>query len=75
MQELNEYVAQKNKYDRKGAHLDLNNAEDRAEIASSIHADLSPENLYGDGEVGKSWAKAQYQRLSTVAKQLQTIGK
>jgi len=75
MQALNEYVAQKNRWNAifGGAPLDLNNAQDRKAIASSIDADLSPENLHCDGEISQAQAMAKYRKLSTVAKQLQKL--
>ena len=75
MQALNEYVAQKNKWNAifGGAPLDLNSAKDRAEIAASIDADLSPENLSCDGELSRTATVAKYRKLSTVAKQLQKL--
>ena len=75
MQALNEYVAQKNRWNAifGGTPLDLNSAKDRAEIAASIDADLSPENLHCDGEISQAQAMAKYRKLSTVAKQLQKL--
>jgi len=75
MQALNEYVAQKNRWNAifGGTPLDLNSAKDRVEIAASIDADLSPENLHCDGEISQAQAMAKYRKLSTVAKQLQKL--
>ena len=75
MQALNEYVAQKNRWNAifGGTPLDLNNAQDRKAIASSIDADLSPENLSCDGELSRTATVAKYRKLSTVAKQLQKL--
>ena len=75
MQALNEYVAQKNRWEAMfgDAPLDLSNAEDRKKIASSIDADLSPENLSCDGELSRTATVAKYRKLSTVAKQLQKL--
>jgi hypothetical protein len=72
MQALNEYVAQKNKWNAifGGTPLDLNSAKDRADIAASIDADLSPENLSCDGELAAGQVRARYTKLNTVAKQL-----
>ena len=75
MKELKAYVAQKNKWTAMfgGAPLELTSAQDRKAIAASIDADLSPENLHCDGEISRSQAMAKYRKLSTVARQLQTL--
>ena len=72
MQALNKYVAQKNKWNAifGGTPLDLNSAKDRVEIAASIDADLSPENLHCDGEISQAQAQRKYRTLSKVAEQL-----
>ena len=75
MQALNEYVAQKNAWGKLfgSKPLDLNNAQDRKAIASSIDADLSPENLSCDGELPPSQVQAKYKRLSQCAQQLKRL--
>ena len=75
MKELKAYVAQKNKWTAifGDAPLDLSNAEDRKKIASSIDADLSPENLSCDGELAASQVRARYRTLSQCAEQLQKL--
>ena len=75
MQALNEYVAQKNSWGKLfgSKPLDLNNAQDRKTIAQSIDSELSPENLSCDGELPASQVRARYNKLSTVAKQLQKL--
>jgi hypothetical protein len=72
MQALNEYVAQKNRWNSMfgGKPLSLSNAQDRKAIASSIDADLSPENLSCDGELPASQVRARYRNLSKCAEQL-----
>jgi len=72
MQALNNYVAQKNKWNAifGGAPLDLNNDMDRVQIAQSIDADLSPENLSCDGELSRTATMAKYRTLSKCAEQL-----
>jgi hypothetical protein len=72
MQALNNYVAQKNKWNAifGGAPLDLNNDMDRVQIAQSIDADLSPENLSCDGELAAGQVRARYRNLSKCAEQL-----
>ena len=75
MQALNEYVAQKNAWGKLfgSRPLDLNKAQDRKAIASSIDADLSPENLSCDGELPPSQVQAKYKRLSQCAQQLKRL--
>jgi hypothetical protein len=75
MQALNEYVAQKNRWNSlfNSAPLDLNSAQDRKQIAQYIDSDLSPENLSCDGELPASQVRARYKQLNTVAKQLQKL--
>ena len=75
MQALNEYVAQKNKWNAifGGTPLDLNNDMDRVQIAQSIDADLSPENLSCDGELAASQVRARYRTLTQCAEQLQKL--
>ena len=75
MQALNDYVAQKNAWGKLfgSKPLDLNNAQDRKAIASSIDADLSPENLSCDGELPPSQVQAKYKRLSQCAEQLKKL--
>ena len=72
MQALNEYVAQKNKWNAMfgAAPLELTSAQDRKKIAQSIDADLSPENLSCDGELAASQVRARYRNLSKCAEQL-----
>ena len=75
MQALINYVEDKNKWNAifGMAPMDINNALDRKAIASSIDADLSPENLSCDGELSRTATVAKYRKLSTVAKQLQKL--
>ena len=76
MQALNEYVAQKNYWNllfKNATQLDLNSAQDRKTIAQSIDTELSPENLTCDGELPASQVRARYNKLMTVAKQLQKL--
>ena len=72
MKELKAYVEQKNKWTAifGGAPLELTSAKDRVEIASSIDADLSPENLSCDGELAAGQVRARYRNLSKCAEQL-----
>ena len=75
MKELKAYVAQKNKWNAifGGAPLELTSAKDRVEIAASIDADLSPENLSCDGELAAGQVRARYRTLTQCAEQLQKL--
>ena len=75
MQALNDYVAQKNSWIAifGDAPMSLDRAEDRKKIASSIDADLSPENLHCDGEISPAQAMKKYKRLSQCAQQLKKL--
>ena len=75
MKALNDYVAQKNSWGKLfgSRPLDLTNAQDRQQIAQSIDADLSPENLCCDGELPRSQVQAKYRRLTQCAEQLKKL--
>lgn len=75
MKELKAYVEQKNAWraifkDRK---LDLAYSADRQQIANSIDADLSPENLTCDGELSPSQVQKRYTQLTRAAAQLKEL--
>lgn len=72
MKALREYVTQKNAW-RGNRPLNLNNPQDRQEIAQLIECELSPENLYCDGEISHSAAMVKYRKLITMAKQIQKL--
>jgi hypothetical protein len=75
MKALNEYVAQKNAWGALfgSEPLSLDNPKDRQKIADSIDADLSPENLTCDGELGRAQVNSRYRELTTVAEQLKKL--
>ena len=75
MQTLNNYLAQKNKWNAifGGAPLDLNSAKDRVKIAEMIDCDLSPENLACDGEASAHHVRTQGRMLRECARQLLDI--
>lgn len=75
MKALNEYVAQKNAWGKLfgSKPLSLSSAQDRQKLADSIDSELSPENLTCDGELSRAQVQQKYKRLTTVAKQLQTL--
>ncbi len=72
MKELNQYVAQKNKWNAifKGDQYFLNSAVDRQAIAECLDSDLSPENLTCDGELPRSQVIAHKRMLDKAAEQL-----
>jgi hypothetical protein len=75
MKELKAYVEQKNKWNAifKGRQFELQTAQGRQEVANSIDADLSPENLTCDGELPRSQVQAKYRQLTRAAEQLISI--
>jgi hypothetical protein len=75
MKELKAYVEQKNKWNAifKGRQFELQTAKGRQEVANSIDADLSPENLTCDGELPRSQVQAKYRQLTKAAEQLISI--
>ena len=72
---LTAYVDRKNAFaDIFGQRqLSLQSAQDRQRIASSIDADLSPENLTCDGELPRAQVQARYKALRAAASQLQAL--
>jgi len=72
MKELNQYVAQKNKWNAifMGDQYFLNSALDRQAIAACIEADLSPENLTCDGELPRAQIITRKRLLEKAAEQL-----
>ena len=75
MKAISEYVAQKNAWGKRFGRkpLDINNAQDRQQIADSIDSELSPENLTCDGELSRSQVQQRRTRLTQAAKQLQKL--
>ena len=72
MKDLNQYVAQKNKWNAifMGDQYFLNSAIDRQAIAACIDFDLSPENLTCDGELPPAQVIARKRLLEKAAEQL-----
>lgn len=72
---LEAYVEMKNSWAKifNGRQLSLLNSKDRQAIASSIDADLSPENLTCDGERRGSEVRDRYRFLTRCAQELQSI--
>ena len=72
MKALYAYIDQKNKWNKlfKGKQYEISTAAGRQEVANSIDADMSPENLTCDGELSASQVRAKYKSLKRVLKEL-----
>ena len=72
MKALQAYIDRKNKWyaNFKGEQFEMNTAKGRARIASSLEADLSPENLTCDGELPRAQVQARYKELMAAVKDL-----
>ena len=73
MKQLQAYVDRKNSWAKlfKGKQLVI--GRDNQEIADSIDAELSPENLSCDGELPRSQVQARYRALTQAARELQAL--
>jgi hypothetical protein len=72
MSTLTAYVDRKNAFAKifGQKQLSLQNAEDRKQIAHSIDAALSPENLTCDGELPRAEINRRYRELTAAAREL-----
>ena len=72
MNNLIQYLELKNQNRKifKERALNLENLQDREFIAESLSCDLSPENLYCDGELSPKSARKKYVFLTKVANEL-----
>jgi len=77
---LASYVAMKNAFAKMfagkggaGREIDLSKAEDLKYVLECIECDLSPENLYCDGEISRSAAKAKYVKLMGARKKAEKL--
>ena len=72
MKALKAYIAQKNEWNAmfKGEQFEIATAKGRARVASTLDADLSPENLTCDGELPRAQVQARYKQLMAAAKEL-----
>jgi hypothetical protein len=72
---IEQYVDQKNQWAGLfgGKRLSLLNKADRQQIADSLDADLSPENLTCDGELPRAEVQKRYNFLTRAAKELKSI--
>ena len=77
MKALQAFVQQKNTwyelFNKKPNYLDLDKPADRQRVANIIDAELSPENLTCDGELGVAQVRARRAALVAVAKELQKL--
>ena len=75
MKALQAYIDQKNKWNAifNGRQYEITTAAGRQQVADSLDADLSPENLTCDGELPRSQVQARYRQLSTAARELQKL--
>ena len=75
MKALEDYVEGRNRIRAmfKERPLDLNNAQDRQQLADDISCSLSPENLTCDGEIPRSVVQRKWQMLTRVRQQLQKL--
>jgi hypothetical protein len=75
MKALNAYIDQKNKWNAifKGRQYEVKTAAGRQEVADSLDADLSPENLTCDGELSPREVQARYRALTSAARDLQKL--
>ncbi len=72
MKNLKEYVANKNQWNAifGMAPMDINNDQDRVQIAQSLDSELSPENLHCDGEISQAQAMRKLRKLNRVCAEL-----
>ena len=75
MKTLKAYVEEKNSWAKmfNRRPWDLNNQQDRQDIAESIDSALSPENLCCDGELSRSRVQAKYRKLTKAAAELKAL--
>ena len=68
--ELTAFVDRKNAFSFGGKLLSLQSAADRQTIAEAIDSELSPENLYCDGEISRTEAHRKFKFLTKAGNQL-----
>jgi hypothetical protein len=75
MKALQAYIDRKNQWNAlfKGRQYEIKTAQGRQEVADSIDAELSPENLTCDGELPRSQVQARYRALTAAARDLQKL--
>jgi hypothetical protein len=72
MKTLQAYIDQKNRWNAifKGKQYEIRTAQGRQEVADSIDAELSPENLTCDGELSRAEIQKRYKSLMAAATEL-----
>jgi hypothetical protein len=75
MKALQTYIDRKNQWNKlfKGKQYEIATAKGRQEVADSIDAELSPENLTCDGELPRSQVQARYKVLTSAARDLKKL--
>jgi hypothetical protein len=75
MKALQTYVDNKNRWNAifKGEQFELASAKGRQQVADSLDADLSPENLTCDGELSRQEIRMRYDFLQQAAAQLTAL--
>ena len=78
MSTLQHYVSRENRFraalsGAMGPQLDLENKKDRQRVARMIDSELSPENLYADGELSPREAQERYTYLAAAAHDLMEL--
>jgi len=78
MSALQHYVSRENRFraalsGAMGPQLDLENKKDRLKVARMIDSELSPENLYADGELTPREAQERYTYLAAAAHDLMEL--
>lgn len=73
MKNLQAYVDRKNSWGKLFGGEPLVIGRDNQKIASSLDADLSPENLTCDGELSRSEVQKRHKFLSAAARELMSI--
>ena len=72
---IERYVEQKNRWNKifGGDTLSLLSASDRKKIAEELECDLSPENLYCDGEISAARARTKLNFLERCVSELEAL--
>lgn len=78
MSTLQHYVSRENRFraalsGAMGPQLDLENKKDRQRVARLIDGELSPENLYADGELTPREVQERYKYLAAAARDLMEL--
>lgn len=75
MKALQAYVDQKNKWNAifNGRQFELKTAKGRQQVADSLDAALSPENLTCDGELSRTEVNRRYKELMAAAIDLKAL--